>query len=98
MIIIYKNLNNSFRLKELSLTVWSTNSTYIDLSVINNVEIVSLVALLDDNFTLDMLCWKHGVENIGSFVFIKMGKENISFDSFRKRRCCLVIFRNDLQN
>lgn len=88
-------LNTMFSSK---LIAASPRGFYLDFSMIDDIEIVSFTALLDNFFALQAIHWKHRIEYVGSFVLIQMREKHIFCDCFRECGHGFVIFRYDLQH
>ena len=54
--------------------------THIDFAFVDNVEIFSFFSLLNDKIAGEMNFRKHGIKDLGTFVFIKMTENE--FDQF----------------
>lgn len=64
--------------------IWLTNRlhSYLNFAMVDDIEVVALIALLNDRFALQTVDGEHRIENVGSFVFIQMGEEHIFCDGF----------------
>ena len=56
---------------------------YLDFSLVEDVEVVALVALLDDDLARVSVDGEHGVEDVRTFVLVQMREQHILGDGFR---------------
>ena len=55
---------------------------HLDFALIDDIKVVSFVALLDDDFSRVGADREHGVKDIGALVLIQMWKEHVLGDGF----------------
>ena len=66
----------------------------LDFSLIDNVEVVSLIALLDDDVGRVDIDGEHGVEDVGALVLVQVGEEDVLGNGLGQRLHRLVVLGN----
>ena len=69
-----------------------------DLARVDDVEVVALVALLDDRLAGAVNDRKHGVEYVAALVVVQVHEEHVLRNGLGQRRHCLVVFGHNLFN
>lgn len=71
---------------------------HINLPNVQHVEVVPLVALLDDHLASLVLHEEHGVKYLTLFVILEMAEQEVAFDGLLQGRSGLVVLGDDLQH
>ena len=95
--MINDNLNLSVLINLIPGTGGTSKiTTYLNLALINDVEVVPFVALLNDRLAGKKVDREHGVEDIAALVLIQMSEQDVFTDRFGQGGHRFVIFGHHL--
>ena len=69
-----------------------TKLVYLHFSLIDDVKIIALIALLDDYLSAMAAGREHGIENVRPLILVQMRKEHVLGNGFSKGFHSLVVF------